>query len=154
VILALIGVGRLGSAEPPDVPTGWKDVEALGAPTRYSVDVERYRFGTTDVRSPAFHPIPRDPVTREIVTFEESSPARVAPLWNTHNIGPQLGSHWANTFIHQPVGENGTRSMKAPPPAAQLARRNLPEVPGFGTLRAGSFQALETFGAMTSNDWN
>ena len=53
--------------------------------------------------------------TREIVTFGESFKARVAPLWNTHNIGPQLGSHWANTFIHQPVAENGTRSMKAPP---------------------------------------
>ena len=53
--------------------------------------------------------------TREIVTFEESFPARVAPLWNTHNIGPQLGSHWANTFIHEPIGDNGTRSMKAPP---------------------------------------
>lgn len=53
--------------------------------------------------------------TREIVTFEESFEARVAPLWNTHNIGPQVGSHWANTFIHQPVAENGTRSMKSPP---------------------------------------
>ncbi len=53
--------------------------------------------------------------TREIVTFEESFKARVAPLWNTHNIGPQLGSHWANTFIHQPVADNGTRSAKTPP---------------------------------------
>ena len=53
--------------------------------------------------------------TREIVTFEESFKARVAPVWNTHNIGPQIGSHWGNTFIHQPVGENGTRSMKTPP---------------------------------------
>lgn len=53
--------------------------------------------------------------TREMVTFEESFKVRVAPLWNTHNVGPQLGSHWANTFIHQPVGENHTRSMKAPP---------------------------------------
>ena len=53
--------------------------------------------------------------TREIVTFEESFPTRVAPLWNTHNIGPQLGSHWANTFIHEPIGDNGTRSMKTPP---------------------------------------
>jgi len=52
------------------------------------------------------------------------------------------------------VGYYGTRGMKAPPPAAQHARRNLPGAPGFGTLRAGSFQALETFGAMTSNDWN
>jgi len=54
-------------------------------------------------------------VTREIVTFEESFKARVAPLWNTHNIGPQLGGHWANTFIHQPVSENNTRSAKTPP---------------------------------------
>ena len=53
--------------------------------------------------------------TREILTFEESFKARVAPLWNTHNIGPQLGSHWANTFIHQPVSENLTRSAKTPP---------------------------------------
>jgi hypothetical protein len=93
-------------------------------------------------------------VTREIVTFEESSPARVARVWNTHNIGPPLGSHWANTVMHQPVGENGTRSRKAPPPAAQRARQDLPGVPEFGTLRAGSLQALETLGTMTSNDWN
>lgn len=53
--------------------------------------------------------------TREIVTFEESFEARLAPLWNTHNIGPQIGGHWANTFIHQPVAQNGTRSMKSPP---------------------------------------
>ena len=53
--------------------------------------------------------------TREIVTFEESFKARLAPLWNTHNVGPQIGSHWANTFIHQPVANNGTRSMKSPP---------------------------------------
>jgi hypothetical protein len=56
--------------------------------------------------------------------------------------------------MHQPVGENGTRSRKIPPPAAQHAKGNLPGVPGFGTLRTGSFQALENFGAMTSNDWN
>ncbi len=53
--------------------------------------------------------------TREIITFEESFRARVAPLWNTHNIGPQLGSHWANTFIHQPVADNNARAAKTPP---------------------------------------
>jgi hypothetical protein len=53
--------------------------------------------------------------TREIVTFEESFQARVAPLWNTHNIGPQIGSHWANTFIHAPIDDNGNRSLKTPP---------------------------------------
>jgi hypothetical protein len=53
--------------------------------------------------------------TREIVTFEETFKARVAPLWNTHNIGPQVGSHWANTFIRAPIDDNGNRSLKAPP---------------------------------------
>ncbi|MHC4535544.1 MAG: hypothetical protein ACYS6K_16455 [Planctomycetota bacterium] len=53
--------------------------------------------------------------TREIVTFEEGFHARIAPLWNTHNIGPQIGDHWANTFISAPIGDNGNRSMKTPP---------------------------------------
>ena len=53
--------------------------------------------------------------TRESVVFEESFSARVAPLWNTHNVGPQIGNHWANTFVHQPVAANGTRSAKSPP---------------------------------------
>ena len=40
------------------------------------------------------------------------------------------------------------------PLAALHATRNLLGVPGFGILRAGSFQALEIFFAMASNDWN
>jgi len=153
-ILGLIAVGRLCSAEPLETPTAWKDVEALGAPTRYSVDVGRYRFGTTDVRNPASYPIPRHPVTREIVTFEESSPARVAPVWNTHNIGPPLGSHWANTVMHQPVGENGTRSRKTPPPAALHDGQDVPGVPTIGEPHGKDFQSLENTVAMASNDWN
>jgi hypothetical protein len=124
VILALIAVGRLGSAGPPGVPIPWQDLEALGAPTRYFVDVEPYRFAMTDVRKPASYPIPRDPVTRQMVTFEETFPARVSPLWNTHNIGLQLGSHRADLFIRQPVGENGTRSTKTAP--ADLLSRVAP----------------------------
>jgi hypothetical protein len=38
------------------------------------------------------------------------------------------------------------------PLAALHAKENLSGVPRLGILRAGSFQALETFGAMTSND--
>ncbi|MFM7207250.1 MAG: hypothetical protein ACKO4T_11355 [Planctomycetaceae bacterium] len=53
--------------------------------------------------------------TREVVIFEESFQARVAPLWNTHNVGPQIGGHWANTFIHTPIDDNGNRSLKTPP---------------------------------------
>ncbi|MFM7606511.1 MAG: hypothetical protein ACKO8Z_15115 [Prosthecobacter sp.] len=40
------------------------------------------------------------------------------------------------------------------PLAALHAKRNLTEVPKFGILRDGSFQALEIFVAMASNDWN
>jgi len=39
------------------------------------------------------------------------------------------------------------------PLAALHAGRNLTGVPKFEILRAGSFQALETSGAMASNDW-
>ena len=53
--------------------------------------------------------------TREIVTFEESFNVRLSPLWNTQNIGPQLGDHWANTFMSAPVADNGRASMKTPP---------------------------------------
>jgi hypothetical protein len=53
--------------------------------------------------------------TREIITFEESFRARVAPLWNTRNVGPQIGSHWANTFLGAPVASNGQVEMKSPP---------------------------------------
>jgi hypothetical protein len=40
------------------------------------------------------------------------------------------------------------------PLAALRTKQNMPEVPRLGILRADSFQALETFGAMASNDWN
>jgi hypothetical protein len=40
------------------------------------------------------------------------------------------------------------------PLAALHAKRNLTGFPKFGILRAGSFHALETFGATASNDWN
>jgi hypothetical protein len=40
------------------------------------------------------------------------------------------------------------------PLAALHATRNLPGVPRFGKTSAVSFQALEIFVAMASNDWN
>ena len=57
-------------------------------------------------------------VSRETVTFEASFKARIGPLWNTQNIGPQIGSSWANTFMSYPVADNGRRS--APTPAVDL----------------------------------
>ena len=52
------------------------------------------------------------------------------------------------------VAKSILSSLLLAPLAALLTKRNLPGVPKFGKLSAGFFQALETFGAMTSNDWN
>lgn len=52
---------------------------------------------------------------RETAVFEEGFPARVAAIWNTQNVGPFIGSHWANTFIGAPVASNGQIAMETPP---------------------------------------
>jgi len=54
-------------------------------------------------------------VRRETVVFEEVFRARLASLWNTQNIGPQVGTHWANTFMGAPVASNGRIAMRTPP---------------------------------------
>jgi hypothetical protein len=54
-------------------------------------------------------------VAREVVTFEESFHAEVSALWNTQNIGPQIGGHWANTFVTAPIASNGRVPMRTPP---------------------------------------
>jgi hypothetical protein len=41
-------------------------------------------------------------VARDIAEFEESFLAQVGPVWNTQNVGPQLGNTWANTFLSSP----------------------------------------------------
>ena len=53
--------------------------------------------------------------SREVLEFLEPFEARVAALWNTQNIGPQIGAHWANTFLSHPVGDNGGTSRPTPP---------------------------------------
>ena len=54
-------------------------------------------------------------VRRETVIFEESFSAQIQSLWNTQNIGPQIGAHWANTFMTAPVASNGRINMLTPP---------------------------------------
>lgn len=41
-------------------------------------------------------------VTRDIPLFEEGFLAQVAPVYNTQNVGPQLGENYANTFFDAP----------------------------------------------------
>ena len=54
-------------------------------------------------------------VSREIANFEAQFDARVSAIWNTQNIGPQIGTHWANTFMRAPVASNGQIEMRMPP---------------------------------------
>jgi len=41
-------------------------------------------------------------VVRDIAEFEEGFLAQIGPVWNTQNVGPQVGAHWANTFFGAP----------------------------------------------------
>ena len=41
-------------------------------------------------------------VVRDVPEFEEGFLARVGPVFNSENVGPQVGDHWANTFMAAP----------------------------------------------------
>ena len=36
-------------------------------------------------------------------------------VFNHRNVGPFIGTHWANTFLNAPVASNGQVAMKTPP---------------------------------------
>jgi hypothetical protein len=86
------------TTRPADAPPAsnerpaWADVQLSGAPTRYSLDVERYHFGKPDVNNPAFYPIPQDAVTRDIYLrcIEESNPGEIARNPNRSMDGPRV----------------------------------------------------------------
>ncbi|MDA7614369.1 hypothetical protein N8586_04470, partial [Verrucomicrobiales bacterium] len=88
-------------------------------------DSDQASFARAEMRNPMGLPVRiiqdyvsvrnRFLVRRETVVFEESFHARVAALWNTQNIGPQIGDHWANTFMTAPVASNGKVAMRTPP---------------------------------------
>ena len=110
-----IRINEMWDGRPPDIQTE----------VTYFKDTPQATFASVRVRNPDGLPIVCDRefvfaknrflASRETVTFEKSFAARVAPLWNTHNVGPQIGSHWVNTFIHSPIDDNGNRSLKTPP---------------------------------------
>lgn len=52
-------------------------------------------------------------VVRDIAEFEEGFLAEIGPVFNSENIGPQIGPHWANTFIKSPKYLN--YPLKNPP---------------------------------------
>lgn len=53
--------------------------------------------------------------TREIITFPDPFEARLSAIWNTRNIGRQIGTHWANTYMGSLVASNGQVEVSIPP---------------------------------------
>jgi len=45
-------------------------------------------------------------VARDLPEFEEGFLAQVGPVWNTQNVGPQIGTTWANTFFTAPRAQS------------------------------------------------
>ena len=74
-------------------PPAWAEAQLQGPPTRYALDVERYRFnGTCDVGNPSFYPVPQDTVTREtyLRCLEAQNPAEIARNPNRGMDGPRV----------------------------------------------------------------
>ena len=94
VAVCLDGLAPIKASPSPNPSTNlpsWAEVQLHGAPTRYSVDVERYRFGAPDVHNLAFYPIPQDPVAHDtyLRCIEEMNPAEVARNPNRGMEGPK-----------------------------------------------------------------
>ncbi len=53
-------------------------------------------------------------VTRDLLEFEKGFLAEVASVFNTQNIGPQVGTHWANTFYNRPWAWYWPQPLKNP----------------------------------------
>ena len=106
---------------------GWKDGESASAHLEVPLfeDLERVTFASVTVTDWQAFPVKvtreyafiknRFLLVRDVAEFEEGFEARIGPVWNTQNVGPQIGAHWANTFFSDPVGENGNIQMKSPP---------------------------------------
>ena len=53
-------------------------------------------------------------VVRDVLRFKDTFRARIAPVWNTQNVGPQVGPNWANTFMSTP-NRSYLTIMQCPP---------------------------------------
>jgi len=80
---------------------------------RHFADTKKATFATVEVSNYMGLPVRctrefaflknRFMVVRDVATFEEGFTAEVADVWNSQNIGPQIGKHWANTFMNSPM---------------------------------------------------
>ena len=65
-------------------------IESIGAPSRFMIDVERFRFGTPDVTNRSFYPIPQDEITRAsyLQALDELNLEEIAATPNRGMSGP------------------------------------------------------------------
>jgi len=87
------------------------------------VDMKKATFATVTVKDYAGFPVTytrsfafiknRFLVARDVARFEEGFLARIASAYNSQNIGPQVGDHWANTYFSGP--RSSTQTVKNPP---------------------------------------
>ena len=59
-------------------------------------------------------------LVRDSLRFKESFLARIAPVWNTQNVAPELGANWGNTFLSTPYLGYGRVAYLACPPRELL----------------------------------
>jgi len=52
-------------------------------------------------------------VVRDVAAFEAAFEADVAVVFNTQNVGPAVGPHWANTFMSEPLASR--TALRNPP---------------------------------------
>ena len=114
-------------SDPDRISEDWKrgKMPDIQTTVPYFKDSEETTYARVEIQNPEGLPVKvvqeyvfvknRFLVRRETVIFEESFPAEIQSLWNTQNIGPQIGSHWANTYMTAPVASNGKISMLTPP---------------------------------------
>ena len=105
----------------------WEDGKMQDMTTRvpFLRDTTNATFARVEIQNPIGLPVRliqehvfvknRFLARRETVAFEEAFEARVAAVWNTQNVGPFIGRHWANTFMGAPVASNGQIAMNTPP---------------------------------------
>jgi len=53
-------------------------------------------------------------VSREIVRFREGFLTQLAAVYNSQNVGPQIGSHWANTYFDELRGASFPQPLRNP----------------------------------------
>lgn len=76
-------------------------------------DTTHAAFARVDIQNP--EGLPLRLVQEYIFVKNRLFVRRETAIWNTQNVGPFVGCHWANTFIGAPVASHGQIAMNTPP---------------------------------------